>query len=131
MQNITRQQNLIEPTTLLLSWQAKTAKERYLVAKIEREKDNYRFIYLTDTAEFETSIKQGFCGYPAFSLKNKLHTNNVLDTFLRRLPPKTRGDYHHYLLQHGLPSPFPYSDFALLGYTGAKSPADGFVLSIG
>lgn len=131
MQNITLQQNLIEPTTLLLSWQAKTAKESYLVAKIEREKDNYSFIYLTDTAEFEAAIEQGFCGYPAFSPRTRLHTNNVLDAFLRRLPPKTRGDYHRYLQQHGLPAPFLYSDFSLLGYTGAKSPADGFVLSIG
>jgi hypothetical protein len=124
-------QNLIEPTNLLLSWRPKTVNELYLVAKIEREKENYSFTYLTETTEFEAAIKQGFCGYPAFSLRTRLHTNNVLDAFLRRLPPKTRGDYNLYLQQHGLPAPFPYSDFALLGYTGAKSPADGFVLSIG
>ena len=29
---------------------------------------------------------------------------------------------------HRLPTPFEYSDFALLGYTGAKLPSDGFAI---
>ncbi len=119
-------QNCIEPTILLLRWRPKTANELYLVAKVERERDNYRFTYLTETTEFEAAVKQGFCDYPAFNLKNRQHNNNVLETFLRSLPPKTRGDHHRYLHQHGLPAPFPYSDFALLGYTGDKAQATAF-----
>lgn len=52
----------------------------------------------------------------------------MLEPFLRRLPPRKRKDFAEYLAQHHLPADFPGSDFALLGYTSAKSPADGFSL---
>jgi len=47
---------------------------------------------------------------------------------MRRLPPRKREDFAKYLAQHGLPAPFQHSDFALLGYTGARLPSDGFAL---
>ena len=52
----------------------------------------------------------------------------VRETLMRRLPPAKREDFAEFLAQHRLPSPFAYSDLALLGYTGARLPSDGFAL---
>lgn len=119
---------IVEPNTLLVTWQPKSGGARYLIATIARNSDDYIFTYQTESKDFELAKNAGFLGHPAFKLDVAVHTNNVLDPFLRRLPPKSRGDFGRYLQQHCLPSPFNASDFALLGYTGAKSPADGFIL---
>ena len=47
---------------------------------------------------------------------------------MRRLPPRNREDFADYLQVHGLSAPFELSDVALLGYTGARLPSDGFAL---
>jgi len=120
--------HIVEPSTLLVTWQPKTGGTRYLVATISRNADSCIFTYLTESADFAAATAAGFQGHPAFNKELPIHTHNVLDPFLRRLPPKSRGDFGRYLQQHCLPDPFPASDFALLGYTGAKSPADGFSL---
>lgn len=50
----------------------------------------------------------------------------AIATFTRRLPPRRREDFKEYLQLHKLPADFNGSDFALLSYTGAKLPSDGF-----
>lgn len=119
---------IVEPNSLLVTWQPKSGGARFHVATIARQTDGYIFTYQTASADFTAAKAAGFSGYPAFNPETTIHTNNVLDPFLRRLPPKSRGDFGRYLQQHCLPNPFQASDFALLGYTGAKSPADGFIL---
>ena len=54
--------------------------------------------------------------------------NNVLEAFVRRLPPRSRSDFSRYLQLRGLNPSSQISDFALLGYAGAKLPDDGFEL---
>ena len=61
----------------------------------------------------------------AFQDINKTH-HNVLDAFMRRLPPRTRGDFSQYMEGLRLKPDTQLSDFALLGYSGAKLPSDGF-----
>ncbi|MCT9019356.1 HIRAN domain-containing protein [Proteus mirabilis] len=120
---------IIEPTRLLLTWQPTTGGTRYVVGQIDRQQeDTYTFTYHFNSPNYTEAETKGFKGHPAFSLKNEKHTNSVLDPFVRRLPPRKRGDFAEYLAQHLLPHPFEGSDFALLGYTGAKSPGDGFCL---
>lgn len=120
-------QKLIEPGRLWLTWQPLSGGTRYLVGQIDREGENSFILrYHLDSQEFNTAKDKGFAGYPAFPIKEQTHTGNVLDPFLRRLPPRTRKDFNLYLKKHLLPTPFEGSDFALLAYTGAKSPADGF-----
>jgi hypothetical protein len=73
----------------------------------------------------------GFTGYPTFKyndkeLSNKEYSDGVLESFLRRIPPKKRGDFGKYLRLNRLPTDKDISDYALLGYTGAKLPTDGF-----
>lgn len=125
---------LVEPESLLLVWQQRdeeaTDRTRRVVGAITRE-PNTRVIelaYLHGTSDFEAAQAAGFLGYPAFKLSQKVHKLGVLETFVRRLPPRKRGDFAAYLQNHWLPHPFALSDFALLGYTGAKLPGDGFTL---
>jgi len=67
-------------------------------------------------------------GYPAFRLDVIEHKQGVLEALTRRLPPRKREDFADFLAKHRLPSPFPFSDIALLGYTGAALPSDGFAV---
>ncbi|WP_244641202.1 HIRAN domain-containing protein [Pantoea agglomerans] len=121
--------HIIEPCRLWLTWQAAGGGARYVIGSIERNaEEQFTFTYNNDAPDFARAIEKGFTGHPAFPLAKKSHNNNVLDPFLRRLPPRKRRDFTEYLKQHLLPADFSGSDFALLGYTGAKSPADGFSL---
>lgn len=121
---------IMEPNRLLLTWQPTTGGTRFVVGQIDRQANNvYTFKYHFGSNDFLSAQAKGFMGHPAFAFKNEVHTNNVLDPFVRRLPPRKRKDFAEYLAQHLLPYPFTGSDFALLAYTGAKSPGDGFCLT--
>lgn len=84
------------------------------------------FRYAREQLDFQVACKEGFNGFPAFDMKNEEVNEGVIEALMRRLPPRNREDFGQFLAQHGLPSPFPYSDLALLGYTGAHLPSDGF-----
>jgi hypothetical protein len=126
--------HLVEPERLLLTWQPPDenapSRTRRVVGEIvpSANKSSAVFRYLADGEDFERARSLGFRGFPAFKLDQTVTTDGVLDTFLRRLPPRKREDFSDFLGQHWLPHPFPLSDFALLGYTGAKLPSDGFAL---
>jgi hypothetical protein len=121
-------EQIIEPTKLLVAWQSRdeNRRTRYIVAELELiNDDNIRFTYLFGTPDFQKAQDLGFEGYPAFPLTNKFY-DKVLDTFMRRLPPRTRGDLPEYLAGHRIKANAQFSDFALLGYSGGKLPSDGF-----
>ena len=119
--------HIIEPTKLLLAWQSlnETHRTRYIVAELYRVQDGINLTYLVNTEDFRKAQQRGFESYPAFQDINKTHYN-VLDTFMRRLPPRTRGDFPQYLAGIRLEPNSNLSDFALLGYSGAKLLSDGF-----
>lgn len=127
-------QHLIEPRRLLLTWQpgdeGALPRTRRVVGRLEKDGAEVVFRYLKDGADFQTAQDAGFRGYPAFRVDDKTpeFRQGVLEAFLRRIPPRKREDFNEYLAQHRLPFPFPLGDFALLGYTGAKLPSDGFAL---
>ena len=120
-------EHIIEPTKLLLAWQSSDEKHRirYIVAELNRVGDEINLMYLVNTEDFRKAQSRGFESYPAFQDTNKVH-HNVLDAFMRRLPPRTRGDFSLYLEGLRLKPETQFSDFALLGYSGAKLPSDGF-----
>lgn len=120
---------ITEPKSLWLTWQPKSGGERFAVGEIlSLENGRVLFHYLSETDGFAKAIDKGFEGYPAFKINQRYHDKNVIEAFIRRLPPKSRGDFDLYLRQHFLSAPFQGSDIALLAYTGAKLPSDGFSL---
>lgn len=123
-------EHVMEPKRLLLVWQGpegSSRRTRYAVAELLRQADEQvRFRYLVDTADFKNACAEGFINFPAFRKVDQTYELGVVDTFLRRLPPVTRGDYAQYLEQFRLRPSTKISKFALLAYTGAKLPSDGF-----
>lgn len=121
-----------EPSKLLLTWQPPAsephARTRRVVAEVEAEGDDVVLRYLGDTDDFKAALACGFAGYPAFRLNATEHRQGVVEALMRRLPPRKREDFSDFLAKHRLPDPFPLSDLALLGYTGAALPSDGFAL---
>ena len=123
-------EHLVEPHRLLLYWQARESKmrSRYLVGELVKRDNNVVLVYALDSSEMAEAKLLGFRGYPAFSMRQAEHNHQVLEAFTRRLPPRSRRDFGRYLELRAIPEDANISDFALLGYSGAKLPNDGFEL---
>lgn len=121
-------EHLIEPEKLSLVWQASSSanRGRLVVGELSRSGGIVSLRYLTQTTGFLEAEEVGFAGFPAFPSKKELYSEGVLDTFLKRLPPRSRTDFPKYLKDLRLPTDYSISDFALLGYSEAKLPGDGF-----
>lgn len=127
-------EHVIEPTRLLVVWQpalGHASRTRRVVAEIisDPTSSGPRLRYLPETEDYRLALEAGFRGYPAFRLGDVEHHQNVLDGFLRRIPPRNREDFSEYLKMYRLPVPFRGSDQALLAYTGARLPGDGFEIA--
>lgn len=126
-------EHIVEPTELLLTWQpaneSAPSRTRRTVARIVKAgPDEATLRYLKDSDDFKEALASGFVGFPAFPVDSGVASHGVVEAMMRRLPPRSRADFARYLDQHRLPVPFLHSDFALLGYTGARLPSDGFGL---
>lgn len=122
-------EHLVEPQRLLLYWQARESKKRsrYRVGQLVM-KGGQVVLQYDRGPEMAEAKQMGFEGYPAFPLKQAEHSHQVMEAFKRRLPPRSRGDFSRYLELRAIPAAAEISDFALLGYSGAKLPNDGFEL---
>lgn len=126
-------QHIVEPARLLLTWQPSdeqvSPRTRRVIGEVRAESNGQTvFRYLKNTLDFEEAKKAGFRGFPAFDERQDETNQGVIESLMRRLPPRKREDFSEYLAQHRLPDPFSHSDMALLGYTGARLPSDGFAL---
>jgi HIRAN domain len=120
--------HISEPTRLLLAWQGPDPngeRTRFAVAELLPSGGEHVLRYLSGP-EVDRAKKLGFAGYPAFRLDQQEHRQGVLAAFLRRLPPRARPDFDAYKAQFRLKPDLGLSDFALLAYTGARLPSDGF-----
>lgn len=125
--------HIVEPERLLLTWQppeeSSPVRTRRIVGEVFLGVEGQAvFRYLKTAPDFAAALDVGFKGAPAFPLDQDETRQGVIESLLRRLPPRKREDFAEYLAQYRLPSPFPYSDITLLGYTGARLPSDGFGL---
>lgn len=122
-------EHLVEPQRLLLFWQARESRKRsrYHVGQLVK-RDGRVVLQYSSGAEMDCAKEAGFQGYPAFPLEKLEHHHQVMEAFTRRLPPRTRRDFARYLELRAIPADAEISDFALLGYSGAKLPDDGFEL---
>lgn len=126
--------HLVEPARLLMTWQptdeSASSRTRRIVGEViwDEIRNTAIFRYLKNTEDFSAAEASGFKGFPAFRLDVEKTDEGVLLSLMRRLPPRNREDFADYLHLHGLAAPFTLSDMALLGYTGARLPSDGFAL---
>ena len=122
-------EHVLEPHRLLLVWQGPegSSRTRHTVAELLCAPDGAtRLRYLEGTKSLEQAQEDGFASFPAFRKLGREYNQGVVETFMRRLPPRSRGDYAQYLERFRLRPGTKISDFALLSYTGAKLPSDGF-----
>jgi len=119
--------HIIEPESLLLLWQEPVSRARYVVGRVTRDHSGYCFSYLPGD-DLDTAKRKGFKGYLAFPHFNKEYRLGVMESFMTRLPPRSRDDFDKFLNHWHLDSSLKdsISDFALLGYTGAALSRDGF-----
>jgi hypothetical protein len=125
--------HIVEPAGLLLTWQPQDeqapSRTRRVVGEVRVNQEGIAtFRYLKDTQDYQKALEAGFKGYPAFDTRSEEISAGVLESFLRRLPPRKREDFSEFLKLHRLGFPFEHSDMALLAYTGARLPSDGFAL---
>lgn len=134
-------QQIYEPKRLLLAWQASSdaqppnynkSGKRYIVGELTRDENNgqVNLRYFRNNSSFVEAVdKYDFKGHGAYSA-NQDSYEDVLEVFLKRIPPRTRSDFEDYLKFFRIAPRLKdeISDFALLGYTGAKLPGDGFSL---
>jgi len=124
-------EHIIEPDRLLLSWQTPSERLRMLVAELIRNgDDDANLVYLKESEDFSRAQSLGFKYYPGFDDIEKDVHKNVLSSFMKRLPPRSRGDFSRFLdaLRIKPEAKDEISDFALLGYSGAKLPDDDFTV---
>lgn len=123
-------EHLVEPDRLLLSWQSSVGdqgRQRMLVGELLRNGNDAKLVYLKDNPEFSKAQELGFDGYPGFPIEKNDH-ENVLPSFMKRLPPRSRGDFDRFLNALRVRPGSEISDFGLLGYAGAKLPDDDFTV---
>ncbi len=134
-------EHIVEPDRLLLSWQPKTTvfRLRMFVAELIRSGDDANLVYLKESEDFLKAQSLEFDGYPGKAQSLELEgspgfdtekevNENVLGSFMKRLPPRSRGDFGRFLDALRIKSDAEVSDFALLGYSGAKLPDDDFTV---
>jgi hypothetical protein len=121
-------EHIIEPHRLLLSWQPATGhRARHIVAELRENDGDADLSYFVGQKDYEEALRKGFEGsYPGFPAPGDHH--NVLSAFMRRLPPRQRKDFDTFLESIRIRPKTAISDFALLGYSGAKLPSDDFVI---
>jgi len=117
--------HIVEPEKLLLTWQDPVTRQRFVVGEMVREKAGICFRYLHG-AELDQARERGFRGYLAFRNMQAEYRLGVMESFMTRLPPRSREDFGKFLEYWDIDPDAEISDFALLGYTGAALPRDGF-----
>lgn len=119
-------EHIFAPARLLLVWQKPQGGGLFTVGELRNHNGTVTFRYLSGTDDFRAAQENGFSCHPAFPLREEEYNEGAIDPFMRRLPPPSRADFAKYLEQWRLPPATVPSDFALLAYSGAKLPSDGF-----
>jgi hypothetical protein len=121
-------EHIIKPERLLLSWIPSSGhRMNRIVAELAREEDTASLRYLCGENDFEQAVIEGFKGYPYLPVIKEKY-NDILDVFVKRLPPRSRGDFFKYMDSIRIKPDTVIDDFTLLGYSGAKLPEDDFSL---
>ena len=124
--------NIIEPNRLLLTWmppeRSGHQRKNRVVGELKKDGDNIVLQYCYETEDYKEAKECGFQTYPSFKNEKQIYNKGVLDTFIMRLPPRTRKDFDDFLksIRINPEAKAKITDFALLGYSEAKLPSDNF-----
>jgi hypothetical protein len=130
-------EHICEPRRLILAWQAPDdtgVRFRWAIGELTprdctvslRYFSGEEFSRLNQGKSAAELAALGYQGYPGFRVKEAVHSNGVLEAFMRRLTPASRSDFAEYRQHFRLKPESTLSEFALLGYTEGKLPSDGF-----
>lgn len=114
----------LDTNRIYLTWRKDVDKPRYIIGILQKDNDNYSFMYAKSDVLQNANI-DGFTYYPAFVEIDKTYDENVLEVFKRRLLNPQRRDYDNFLNYWGAIN-YKNDTFALLGLTGAKLLTDNF-----
>jgi hypothetical protein len=131
--------HICEPHRLILAWQAPDntgVRFRWAVGELTplgaglclRYFTGEEFSRVNQGRTSEELASLGYRGYPGFRIKDSVHSDGILEAFMRRLPPVSRADFAEYKQHFRLRPEAKLSVLAMLGYTEAKLPSDGFSL---
>lgn len=129
-------ENICEPKRLILAWQAPDhtgVRHRWAIGDLTpsngdlnlRYYEGNEFVRQNPGRTAADLERLGYRGYPGLRPKDVIHSG-VFEAFRRRLPPQSRPDFEEYQKHFRISPRLRLSDFALLGYTEAKLPNDGF-----
>jgi hypothetical protein len=127
----------MEPARLFLAWQApegQTDRLRWAVGVIDNGPRQTFHYFDADELPLHNAGRgldrlkvAGFVGYPAFPFEaGRWFDTDILKTFLRRLPPISRGDFNQYQDYFSIRPGSSLSGPVLLALTEARLPSDGF-----
>lgn len=127
----------VEPKRLILAWQAPEGQRdrlRWAVGLIENgSHPTFRYFDAEEVSAqnagrgLDRLKLAGFVGYPAFKFEpGRRFDSDILQTFLRRLPPASRGDFGQYQEYFSIRPGSNVSGAILLALTEARLPGDGF-----
>ena len=119
---------LYRPNEILISWQNinrdcnAPGGRRVIIGKLKyitNEIWNLEYFNIDEIPNFVGYLPYRFCA-------NKLY-ENVKSAFIKRLPPKTRGDFADYLIDNNISKEcIDIDEFTLLAYTSGRIHGDNF-----
>lgn len=112
-----------------MAWQSDAPDDRLrrIVGNVYREDEGIFLEYAVDSDDYRAAVKNGFKGIPSFPCdRASSYEENVLEYLEKRLPPRNRRDFNVFLQSYGLEPGAKLSNFALVGYTEGRLPADRF-----
>src|SRR5260221_8913205 len=115
----------MEIKTIYLTWQPTLHSGRHIVGALERGQHGYSFSYVHGK-DLEEAQKLGFKGYPAFPQIDQRYTQNVIESFGSRVPPRSRSDFESTLKLWEIQDE-NISDFDFLAVTGGQLATDLFL----
>ena len=120
----------IQTQRALLIWQQRTQhrsgrRDQCAVGELVQRPDHVSFRYLEDE-HLAVAREAGFTEYPSLPIGSEAHNRIAFNVLMRRLPPRSRGDFGAFLGRFGLPADHNCSSLSLLAYTGARLTSDSF-----
>lgn len=115
----------MENKTIYLTWQPSLHNTRYVVGALTRNQQGHSFAYVPGK-DLTEAQKLGFKGYPAFPHFDQTYTQNVIESFGSRIPPRSRSDFKTILKLWEIQDE-NISDFDFLAVTGGQLATDLFL----